>query len=132
MAREFPYLDESCGLRIKDDVLAGIKTSPRHLPRIVLYATGRICRYYLEQKDWQEGLEIAAVIDSNSKNWGMNFCGYMVESPARLKEIDYDALVIMSDFFYHEIKQSLVYDMRLEERKIWRLDEFVTERCLRK
>ena len=41
--------------------------------------------------------------------------------------MDFEALVIMSDFFYHEIKRSLVYDMHLEERKIWRLDEFVTE-----
>ncbi|SEH27958.1 hypothetical protein [Selenomonas sp. KH1T6] len=127
LEQEFPKADGNCGFRIKEDVLAGLQEAPRQIPRIALYATGRICRYYLEQKDWQKGIEIAAVIDSNPKNWGKEFCGYIVAPPEQLKEMDYDALVIMSDFFYHEIKKSLVYEMRLEERKIWRLDEFVCE-----
>ncbi len=126
LEQNFPPADGTCGIRIKEDILAALKVPVRRVPRIVLYATGRICRYYLEQKDWQHGVEIAAIIDSNPQNWGQDFCGYRIQEPERLKELDYDALVIMSDFFYHEIKRYLVYDMRLDERNIWRLDEFVS------
>lgn len=127
LKQEFPQAEGSCGCRIKEDILAGLSEPAPKFPRIVLYATGRICRYYLEQKEWQQGIEIAAIIDSNPKNWGKDFCGHRIEPPERLKEMDYEALVIMSDFFYHEIKKTLVYEMRLEERKIWRLDEFLVE-----
>lgn len=131
----FPYQDGLCGRQIKELVkrelaqeAEGEKTGKRL--KIVLYGAGEVCRYYLEEgftkAGWNEEVcEIAAVMDGNPLKWGMEIYGYRIESPEILREIDSDVVVIMTEQNYFEIKKKLVYGFFIDERRIWRLDEFL-------
>lgn len=124
-----PFADGLCGERIKEDILEGLMEEKKKLPRVILYGTGAICDYYIEKQQWHNNgkMEIVAVADSNCDKWGKLFYGKTIISPNSIKEIDFDAIIIMTEAHYFEIKKSLVYDLYLDERKIWRLDEFVLE-----
>jgi hypothetical protein len=121
-----PFGDGLCGERIKNDIAAGLREEP-HLPRVVLYGTGEICRYYMEKQHWNHSakFDLTAIADSAPAKWGTEFFGVRILSPEQLKELEFDAVVIMTEPHYFEIKKSLVYDYDLDERRIWRLDEFV-------
>lgn len=124
----FPYSDGSSGKRIMEDIAANINEDVRK-PRVVLYGTGGICTYYIEKQRWghDDRFELIAVADSNSQRWGTDFHGVRVVSPDELKSIEFDAIVITTEPYYFEIKKSLVYEHYLDERKIWRIDDFVVE-----
>lgn len=125
----FPYTDGLCGRRIKDDIVESLKKPESDKPHVILYGTGEVCKYYLSRPDWVNSKKfvIDAVVDSNATKWGKGFCGYTIIKPEQLLEQEFDAIVIMTEPHYFEIKKKLVYDMYIDERKIWRLDEFVYE-----
>lgn len=131
VAENMPLCDGLCGERIKEDILLGLicEWETTGIPRVVLYGTGEICRYYMEQQHWDRpgAFELLAVADSNPAKWGTDYYGSTIISPECLKELDFDAVVIMTEAHYFEIKKSLVYEFYIDERKIWRLDEFVVE-----
>ncbi|MDE5757035.1 MAG: hypothetical protein K2H85_00330, partial [Allobaculum sp.] len=91
--------------------------------------TGEICKYYMADQGWAKtsSMDIIGIADSDRKKWGTDFYGFPIISPQVIKENAYDAIVIMTEPHYFEIKKSLVYDLFLDERRIWRLDEFVAE-----
>lgn len=122
----FPYTDGKCGERIKIDILESVNEK-HDKPKVVIYGTGEICKYYMNNCGWAVSteFEIVAVSDSNPKLWNEEFFGYPIVSPKTLAQTDYDAIVITTEPHYFEIKKSLVYDYYLDERRIWRLDEFV-------
>ena len=124
----FPYSDGNCGKRIVEDIAVNINADDRK-PKVVLYGTGEICRYYMEKQCWgkDDRFELIAVADSNSQRWDTDFHGVRVVSPDELKSMDFDAIVITTEPHYFEIKKSLVYEHYLDERKIWRIDDFVVE-----
>ena len=99
------------------------------LPRVILYGTGEVCSYYLSEQRWREGKQftISAIADSDPKKWGADFWGYRVCKLDEILLMEFDAIVIMTEPHYFEIKKKLVYDLYLDERRIWRLDEFVYE-----
>lgn len=124
----FPYCDGNCGKRIVEDIIDSINEVV-HKPKVVLYGTGEICRYYMKKRNWgnDSRFELIAVADSDSQKWGLEFEGVKVVAPSELKKIDFDAIVITTEPHYFEIKKSLVYEFYLDERKIWRIDDFVVE-----
>jgi hypothetical protein len=126
IAVNMPYNDGLCGERIKNDIIAGLSEKDS-IPRVVLYGTGEICRYYMEKQGWNhpEKFDTVALADSNASKWDNEFMGIKVVSPKQLVEFEFDAVVIMTEPHYFEIKKSLVYDYHIDERTIWRLDEFV-------
>jgi len=125
----FPYEDGLCGFRIKEAIKrelweeevekqAGRKT------KIALYGAGEVCGYYLgKYNDRQKNCELTALADGSPAKWGTKLCGMTVQKPEALKEISFDILVIMTEQNYYEIKKKLVYELYIDERKIWRLDE---------
>lgn len=133
----FPYYDGACGYRIKELIKREIKEeaeSTNEKPKVILYGAGDVCRYYLEEKHFAENseIEVKAIVDGNSSRWGEYFCGCKIASPEELLQKKFDVLVIMTEQNYFEIKKWLVYGMFIDERKIWRLDEFLCEvgKCL--
>lgn len=129
LEENFPFRDGLCGWRIKEDLVESLREKMPDYPRIILYGTGEICRYYMERQDWRhpQTFEVLKVVDTSEKKWGMDFYGYSIEPPERILEVDFDGIVIMTEPHYFEIKKKLVYEMYLDERKIWRLDEFIWE-----
>ncbi len=125
----FPYGDGLCGFRIKETIKkelweeeaekqAGRKT------KIALYGAGEVCGYYLAKySSRKEGCELTVLTDGSPAKWGTQFCGVTIQKPEALKEIPFDILVIMTEQNYYEIKKRLVYELYIDERKIWRLDE---------
>jgi hypothetical protein len=81
----------------------------------------------MEKQHWShsEKFHLIAIADSAPEKWDTEFFGVRILSPEKLKELEYDAVVIMTEPHYFEIKKSLVYEYYLDERTIWRLDEFV-------
>lgn len=124
----FPLADGDCGKRIKFDITESLQEKTDK-PRVVLYGTGEICGYYMEKQKWAENskFNLVAVSDSNRMKWGTMYYGVPVISLEKLKQIDFDAIVITTEPHYFEIKKSLVYEYYLDERKIWRLDEFIVQ-----
>lgn len=124
----FPLADGDCGKRIKTELVESLQKKTEK-PRVILYGTGEICRYYMEKQKWAENrnFNLLAVSDSNRMKWGTMYYGVPIISVEKLKQIDFDVIVITTEPHYFEIKKSLVYDYYLDERKIWRLDEFVIQ-----
>lgn len=123
----FPFTDGQCGLRIKESVIEGVREKQHMRPQVILYGTGEICKYYMEKQNWKESeqFDIVGIADSSSAKWGKNFWGTNIIAPEQILELDFDAIVIMTEPHYFDIKKKLVYDLYLDERKIWRIDEFV-------
>lgn len=128
---EFPYRDGGCGERIKEDILEGIASSTIRKPRIVLCATGRIFHYYMEEIGWKNEpvFRIAGIVDSNRSAWGQKVYRWTIRPMEAIREMECDAVVVMSDFFYREIRRRLTDELFVDERDIWRLDEFVAYLC---
>lgn len=124
----FPLADGDCGKRIKIDIIESLHEKTEK-PWVVLYGTGEICRYYMEKQKWGENskFNLVAVADSNRAKWGTVYYGIPIVSAEKLKQIAFDAIVITTEPHYFEIKKSLVYEYYLDERKIWRLDEFIVQ-----
>ncbi len=124
--KEFPYTDGKCGERIREDIVASLKEKYVK-PKVIVYGTGEICRYYMGKQNWKnsEKFILVAAVDSNNKKWGQDYYTTSIISPEELKNTEFDAIVITTEPHYFEIKKNLVYDLFVDERKIWRIDEFV-------
>ncbi len=124
----FPLCDGACGQRIVDDIANGL-CEAGHDIKVILYGTGTICSYYMEKQRWgtDARFTVVSVVDSDSKKWGSDYYGIQVEAPNQIINLEFDAIVIMTEPYYFEIKKKLVYEYYLDERKIWRLDDFVVE-----
>lgn len=64
-----------------------------------------------------EGIEFVGFIDNDSEKWG-EFRGKPVYSPGRLKELEFDKLIILSDIYFETIKDDLIYWHQIPEDKI--------------
>lgn len=125
----FPYGDGLCGFRIKEMIKKELWAEETEKQagskiKIALYGAGEVCEYYLTRYGIRlENCELAALIDGSPVKWGTRFCGLTIQKPEVLREVPFDALVIMTEQNYYEIKKKLVYELYIDERKIWRLDE---------
>jgi len=125
----FPYEDGLCGFRIKETIKKELweEEAEKQIGRktkVALYGAGEVCGYYLKKySDRQENCELTVLVDGSPAKWETQFCGMTIQRPEVLKEIPFDILVIMTEQNYYEIKKRLVYELYIDERKIWRLDE---------
>ena len=125
----FPLSDGLSGKRIRDDVYASICNECNHtIPKIVVYGTGEISSYYFTRQKWSDAnsFEIVAISDSDSKKWGQDYFGYKILPPEEICKLSFDYIVIMTEAHFYEIQESLIYNCFIDDRKILRLDEFVT------
>lgn len=125
----FPYRDGLCGFRIKETMKKELWEEEAEKQvgwkiKIALYGAGEVCGYYMSKySSKKEGCELVLLADGNPVRWGTQFYGMTIQRPETLKEISFDALVIMTEQNYYEIKKKIVYELYIDERKIRRLDE---------
>lgn len=127
--RLIPFLDGNCGRNILEDIKTGIKEYEDKPVQMVLFGAGNVCEHYIHQLklNEREGINIIGIADNSSEKWG-NMCGGMeIFNPEKLTEVYFDALIITTERYYMPIKKKLVYELFIDEDKIWRLDEFSEE-----
>ena len=126
---QFPYFDGKCGARIVNDIKMSLYNEKPDdaLLNVVLYGTGEVASYYMNNVGWAltKEFRVVAVIDSYIKKRGCDFYGYSIECPEAILEMDFDVIVIMTEPHFYEMQKHLVYDLCISDRKILRLDEFV-------
>lgn len=125
----FPYFDGLCGCRIKETIKKELweeEAEKKIGIKIALYGAGEVCGYYMAKySSRKEDCEIVVLSDGNPARWGTQFYGVTIQRPETLKEISFDILIIMTEQNYYEIKKKLVYELYIDERKIWRMDEMI-------
>lgn len=99
------------------------------MKKCIFYGIGAHFRLRLEER--KELLNyILAFMDSNCENWGKHFFGIEVIPPKKVKEMDFEKIVITSDVYYNEIKKNLVKEYSVDGEKIQFIDEFIAERIV--
>lgn len=83
---------------------------------VIVFGTGGFYQKYKEQLI-MKGINIVAYTDNDLKKHGTFFEGKPVISPSKIKQIEYDYIIIASSFWI-EIEAQLV-QMGIEMNKIW-------------
>jgi len=85
-----------------------------------------VCEHYVKKLNIlnHDNFEVLGLSDNSPNKWGTLHAGMTVMPPERLKELDFDVLVITTEQYHMPIKKKLVYELFLEEEKILRLDVF--------
>lgn len=124
----FPYNDGLCGFRIKETIKKEFwEEETGKKIKIALYGAGEVCGYYMSKYSGKrEDCELVLLADGSPVKWGTQFYGMTIQKPETLKEIPFDILIIMTEQNYYDIKKMLTYELYIDERKIWRLDEIIT------
>lgn len=121
-----PFLDGYCGKRIVADIKMGIEKENDCRKRVVFFGAGMVCDYYVNKLNIldHDNFKVLGLADNSSSKWGTVHAGMQVMPPENLKELDFDILVITTEQYHMPIKKKLVYELCLDEEKIWRLDTF--------
>jgi hypothetical protein len=82
--------------------------------RYILFGTGD---YYNRFHHWFIGREVAAVLDNDEKKQGTTIDGHAVMAPMDVRELEYDAIVILS-FYVTAMKKQLL-ELGVPESKIF-------------
>ncbi|BCJ92953.1 hypothetical protein acsn021_05220 [Anaerocolumna cellulosilytica] len=121
-----PNLDGMNGVRIKENLIKGLEEEERTEIKLVLFGAGQVCRYYLERLHLlvDSRFKLVAFSDNDSNKWGEKINEISIVSPEKLKDIEFDLLIITTEQYHMQIKRKLVYELYLDEEKIMRLDYF--------
>lgn len=91
--------------------------------KIVLWGIGNNARRLLSQKGVYQNDIIIALIDSDKKKWGKRLDGYTILPPQKVKEIEFDKIVICANA-YDEIRKELIAEYQQCGDSICNLDYF--------
>lgn len=83
--------------------------------KIIIFGVGQTYHNNKIHISPQDSIE--AFLDNNSSMQGQTVDGIMVYSPSQIHELQYDKIVLMSDYAY-EMRSQLL-DMKVSEDKIW-------------
>lgn len=87
--------------------------------KVFFFGTGTTSESILSQiNKMPENMDILGFLDNDSSQWGRVIFGMPVYSPQKIHEVEFDKLIIMSDDYYEDIKESLIYWHHVEEEKI--------------
>ncbi|MDR1320088.1 MAG: hypothetical protein LBK56_01505 [Gracilibacteraceae bacterium] len=126
-----PYTDGRCGERIVNDmadsILREAQSAPK--PKIAIFGLGGLFRYYWEDTDIfsHDRFDIIVFSDNDASRWGERFHGIPVVKPEGLRDFSFDKIVVFSERYFMEIFRQLVYDVRIDIDRIYRLDKFLFE-----
>lgn len=96
--------------------------------RTILYGTGSLCKTIIHRLKYCN-LDIIAFADSDYIKHGNKFCKKEIISPYKIKEYNYDKIIIASSFF-DEIKKFLL-TLDINEESIISYTEFVKDEILK-
>lgn len=87
--------------------------------KIVLWGAGAYCNILINHKIfWDDLFEVTGVVDSDSNKWGGGYMGYKVSPPEELYNMRYDKIVITTDFYFNEVRDRLISEMKIPEEQI--------------
>lgn len=87
--------------------------------KLFLFGTGYIAQDTLRKiPQIPQNIEILGFIDNDLNKSGKKFHGIQVYTPLILQEADFDELIILSDNYFEDIKEDLIYWHKIDARKI--------------
>lgn len=85
--------------------------------KVILFGTGNYAKnIYSRIRNGHTEIDIMGFGDNNSDNWANEWFGKKVYAPYEMKEAD--KIIILSDLYYEQIKNDLIYWHRIPENKI--------------
>lgn len=97
--------------------------------KAVIWGTGGTTTEVLRQKMLYSKYEIVAFTDSNPELWGRIFWkGISVISPEKLKDMEYDIIIVCS-LYYEEIIKRMISDLQINRKSIITYKELEQEAC---
>lgn len=87
---------------------------------IILWGTGMVAEFTLEKNILQrlpDDMHVLGFVDNNKEKWG-RIGEYTVFSPAQLQELDFDNIIVLSNYLYEEIYDMLLYWFHINPSKI--------------
>lgn len=86
--------------------------------KVILFGTGNHAEtIYSKIKYHQLGIDIVGFCDNNSDNWG-EWLGKRVYAPYELLSVEIDKIIVLSNRYYDEIRDDLIYWHKISEDKI--------------
>jgi hypothetical protein len=124
-----PYADGKCGKRIADSIASDIAgENTRRRPRIAAFCVGiAFDEYWTRYASQISDVDLVAIADNKSALWGTELNGVPIIKPDKLRDFDFDAVVVFSDTYYRPVYRQLIFDINIAEEKIMRLDKFLAE-----
>lgn len=87
--------------------------------KIFMFGTGNTAESILNRiPEIPKNIEIIGFVDNDSDKWGGNFWGKPIYSPQRMREVEFEKVIIMSDIYLDIIKESLIYWYDVDPKKI--------------
>ena len=83
--------------------------------KVAIFGTGNMFEAYFEKIDWKS---VRGVFDSNPLKQGKTANGYVIRNPLDLNQDDYDFVVVFTADYFYEVKEFLICELGVEERKI--------------
>jgi hypothetical protein len=122
-----PYSDGRCGERIANSIAGDIESECAKRPfRIAAFCIGlAFDEYWTKYASKAPGIELMVIADNKASLWGTEFDGVPIIEPIKLRDFDFDAVVIFSDKYYRTIYRQLIFDINIDEDRIMRLDKFL-------
>ena len=100
------------------------------ISKVVLYGSGVRCRLLCEiLQQCGSGIEIAAIIDSDSNRWEHQVNGYLIECPDKIKEIreEYLCITVADAAAIFEIRETIKRSYRYNMEKEIHYNKLILE-----
>lgn len=81
-------------------------------------------QFYLTINTYQ--FEVVGFVDNDVKKWNKKYCGIKIVGPERIKEIQYDIIIIAIER-YEDAYNQLLYEEGVPSNKVMLFDEFLQE-----
>ncbi|MBU5477599.1 DUF616 domain-containing protein [Eubacterium sp. MSJ-13] len=85
--------------------------------KVIIFGTGRASEHYVKADLDSQCFEVLAFSDNNEQKHGELFLGKKIIPPRDIPNVDYDAIIIASNF-YKEISEGLITNYNIPKEKI--------------
>ncbi len=83
--------------------------------KIVLWGSGRRAKEIIRYQDHFRGYcQITGVFDNDSGRWGKQLGQYTIQPPEQMKDVEWDKIVIATTLYFHEVKEQLIHQMKID------------------
>lgn len=87
------------------------------MKKVILFGASVAGKIFIENNEEKPKYEILAIADNDKEKQGRDLLGYPVISPDKIKNYNYDE-VIISSMFFTDIRNQLVDEIGIEESKV--------------
>lgn len=105
---------------ISDGEERGKQSMSQNKIKIILWGMGSIANRTLNRmKCFPKNVDVIGFADNDSRKWTEDG-NYPVFSPSRIRELDFDYIIIMSEDHFEEIRDMLIYWFHVDPSKVQR------------